>query len=67
LSIDFERFDLRMKNLANHIRQAHEDAQEVHTTSRKISDKFKRIEGVELEQSEPADMLDVKQGREESG
>ena len=67
LSIDFERFDLRMKNLANHIRQAHEDAQEVHTTSRKISDKFKRIEGVELEQSEPAAMLDVKQGREELG
>jgi DNA recombination protein RmuC len=67
LGIDFERFDLRMKNLANHIRQAHEDAQEVHTTSRKISDKFKRIEGVELEQSEPAAMLDVKQGREESG
>jgi DNA recombination protein RmuC len=69
LSIDFERFDLRMKNLANHIRQAHEDAQEVHTTSRKISDKFKRIEGVELEleQGEPAAMLDVKQGREESG
>ena len=67
LSIDFERFDLRMKNLANHIRQAHEDAQEVHTTSRKISDKFKRIEGVELEQSEPPAMLDVKQGREESG
>jgi DNA recombination protein RmuC len=67
LSMDFERFDVRMKNLANHIRQAHEDAQEVHTTSKKISDKFKRIEGVELEQNQPPALVDVRQEREESG
>ena len=67
LSIDFERFDQRMKNLANHIRQAHEDAQEVHTSSRKISDRFRRIEGVDLEQNEPAELLDVKRSGGESG
>lgn len=67
LSIDFERFDQRMKNLAIHIRQAHEDAQEVHTSSRKISDRFRRIEGVDLEQNEPAELLDVKRSGGESG
>jgi DNA recombination protein RmuC len=40
-----------MKKLADHIRQAHEDAQEVHTTSQKISKRFTSIERVELENS----------------
>jgi DNA recombination protein RmuC len=66
LSIDFERFDQRMKKLADHIRQAHEDAQEVHTSSKKISDRFRKIEGVDLEQNEPAKLLDVKRGGGES-
>jgi DNA recombination protein RmuC len=38
-----------MKKLADHIRQAHEDAQDVHTTSQKISKRFINIEQVELE------------------
>jgi len=49
LGKEFERFDKRMQNLATHIRQAHEDVQEVHTTSQKISSRFSRIEAVELE------------------
>lgn len=48
LSEDFGRFKVRMDNLAKHIRQAHEDTQEVHVTSRKISAHFNKIEKVEL-------------------
>lgn len=48
LSMDFSRFDERMQKLATHIRQAHEDAQEVHTSSKKITSHFARIEGVQL-------------------
>ncbi|MDR5171205.1 DNA recombination protein RmuC [Methylobacillus flagellatus] len=49
LSKEFSRFDVRMKKLADHIRQAHEDVQDVHTTSQKISRRFAQIERVELE------------------
>lgn len=49
LGKEFGRFDERMKKLADHIRQAHEDAQEVRTTSQKISKRFISIEQVELE------------------
>lgn len=52
LGKEFERFDTRMKKLADHIRLAHEDALDVHTTSKKISDRFRRIEAVELEHPE---------------
>ncbi len=48
LGKEFGRFDERMKKLADHIRQAHEDALEVHTTSQKISRRFINIEKVEL-------------------
>jgi DNA recombination protein RmuC len=50
LGKEFGRFDDRMKKLADHIRQAHEDAQDVRTTSQKISKRFTSIEQVELEQ-----------------
>lgn len=49
LGKEFGRFDERMKKLADHIRQAHEDAQQVRTTSEKISKRFNSIEQVELE------------------
>ena len=49
LGREFGRFDERMKKLADHIRQAHEDAQDVHTTSQKISRRFTSIEQVEME------------------
>jgi DNA recombination protein RmuC len=48
LGKEFGRFDVRMKKLADHIRQAHEDALDVHTTSQKISKRFAQIERVEL-------------------
>ncbi|ACT50978.1 DNA recombination protein RmuC [Methylovorus glucosotrophus] len=49
LGKEFGRFDVRMKKLADHIRQAHEDALDVHTTSQKISRRFAQIERVELQ------------------
>ncbi len=49
LAKDFTRFDERMQKLATHIRQAHEDVQDVHTSSKKISGHFTRIEQVQLE------------------
>ena len=58
LSKDFERFDTRMKKLADNIRQAHENAQEVHISSQKITNLFKQIERVELANA-PVDLLDA--------
>lgn len=58
LSKDFGRFDIRMKKLADNIRQAHENAQDVHISSQKITQRFAQIERVELT-NQPADVLDV--------
>ncbi|MBI4206048.1 MAG: DNA recombination protein RmuC [Betaproteobacteria bacterium] len=52
LARDFARFDERMRRLADHIRQANDDAQQVQVSSRKISERFASIERVELDQSE---------------
>lgn len=49
LGKDFARFDERMKKLADHIRQANQDVEEVHVSSRKISQRFARIDAVELD------------------
>lgn len=49
LGKDFKRFQGRMDKLAQHIKQAHEDAENVHTSSKKISRRFEQIEQVELE------------------
>jgi DNA recombination protein RmuC len=48
LGREFGRFDERMRRLADHIRQAHEDAERVQVTSHKISQRFAQIESVEL-------------------
>ncbi len=53
LSKDFDSFDARMKKLADHIRQAHEDAEKVHISSQKITRRFQQIESVELEHEVP--------------
>lgn len=58
LSKDFGRFDVRMKKLADNIRQAHENAQEVHISSQKISNRFAQIERVELA-NQSLDVLDL--------
>jgi DNA recombination protein RmuC len=64
LSKDFGRFDLRMKKLADNIRQAHENAQDVHISSQKITQRFAQIERVELT-NQPADVLDIIDDKED--
>jgi DNA recombination protein RmuC len=61
LGKEFGRFDQRMRKLAEHIRQAHEDAEDVRITSDKISKRFLQIERVELEMpaGAPRTLLDV--------
>ena len=57
LANDFERFQKRMDNLARHIEQAHTDVNEVHTSAKKITQRFGQIEKVELENSPPNSIL----------
>ena len=52
LGTDFGRFQSRMDNLARHIEQAKNDVDDVHVSSRKISERFARIERVELDAPE---------------
>ena len=51
LGADFRRFDERMKKLADHIRQAHQDAEDVQTSSRKLTQQFVRIEAADFDQT----------------
>ncbi|WP_091470364.1 DNA recombination protein RmuC [Methylophilus rhizosphaerae] len=67
LSKDFDRFDTRMKKLADNIRQAHENAQDVHISSQKISRRFAQIEKVELAQAEGLETLELLDELDEAG
>jgi len=68
LGKDFARFDDRMRKLADHVRQAHEDAQQVQISSRKISDRFASIERVELEETDRSALRVVEvEKRDEEG
>ena len=60
LGKEFARFDQRMRKLAEHIRQAHEDAQDVRITSDKIARRFTQIERVELDL--PASVAQLEEG-----
>lgn len=56
LATDFERFQTRMDNLARRIAQAHTDVDQIHISSRKISQRFIQIEKADLDEpgiSEP--------------
>jgi DNA recombination protein RmuC len=55
LSKDFDRFEKRMGNLAKHIDQANRDVEEVHTSARKITSRFEKIEQVDIEPPQPLD------------
>lgn len=48
LSEDFERFQIRMDNLAKRIAAAHSDIEQVHISSRKITQRFIQIEKADL-------------------
>jgi DNA recombination protein RmuC len=67
LSKDFDRFDTRMKKLADNIRQAHENAQDVHISSQKISRRFAQIEKVELAQAAGLETLELLDELDEAG
>ncbi len=49
LGDDFERFQVRMDNLAKRIAQTHVDVEQVHISSRKISQRFSQIEKADLD------------------
>ncbi len=65
LGQDFRRFEERMKRLADHVRQAHQDAEEVQVSSRKIVQQFYKIESVELESSPETAQLRVVERRDD--
>ncbi len=54
LSKDFDRFQTRMDDLARHIKQAHDDVEKVNTSARKISNRFDKIEKLELDEAPAA-------------
>ncbi len=59
LNADFGRFQQRMDKLADHIRMAHEDTQQVQTSARKISSRFEKIEKVEIDHESSAALPDA--------
>ncbi len=52
LGDDFQRFRTRMDKLVIHIQQANKDVDEVNISARKITERFEKIERVELEAPE---------------
>jgi len=58
LSTDFDRFRKRMDNLSKHIHQANRDVDEVNTSARKISNRFDKIEKVELQDEDDIEVLE---------
>ncbi len=59
LGKDFSRFDERMRKLADHIRLAHKDAEDVRVSSNKITRRFNQIERVEIDRPRDLDQLDA--------
>ncbi len=49
LAGDFQRFEKRMDKLSKHIDLAHQDVSEVNTSAKKITQRFQKIESVELD------------------
>lgn len=63
LAVEFGRFDDRLRKLADHIRQAHEDAEKIQITGDKISQQFQRIESAELEEKPAANVVRLESDR----
>ncbi len=66
LGKDFNRFEERMNQLSKHINQASKDVEDVHISSKKISDRFAKIERVELEPSHAPKLEVVKKDENNS-
>ena len=58
LSKDFGRFQQRMDKLATHISQANKDVDEVQVSAKKITSRFTKIEQVELDGHDPAELTE---------
>lgn len=56
LAEDFKRFDKRMQNLTRYIKQANDEATDVHTSAKKITKRFEKIEHLDI-QNEPNPLL----------
>ncbi len=67
LAVEFGRFDERMRKLADHIRQAHDDAQKIQITGEKISQQFQRIESAELEEKPASNVVRLPEERKPGG
>ena len=67
LSLEFARFDERLRKLADHIRQAHEDAERIQVTGDKISQQFQRIEAADLEEKPSANVVRLESERKPGG
>lgn len=52
LADDFQRFEKRMDKLSKHIDLAHQDVSEVNTSAKKITQRFQKIESVDLDLKE---------------
>jgi len=63
LAVEFGRFDDRLKKLADHIRQAHEDAERIQVTGGKIAQQFQRIEAAEVGERPTAEVVRLEEGR----
>lgn len=57
LGKDFERFQKRIDNLAKHIQMAHQDVEEVHKSSKKLTNRFIKIEKVDLQSDNSVQQL----------
>lgn len=48
LGLEFERYQTRWGDLAKHLQTVHKDVEKIHITSDKISNRFRKIQDVEL-------------------
>lgn len=61
LSKDFNRFEKRMHNLARHIGQANQDVDDVNTSAKKITQRFNKIEQLEVDEVDTQVLEDMEQ------
>ena len=58
LAQDFDRFQTRMNQLSKHIGQANDDVKLIHTSAKKITGRFGKIEKVDLKSDELGELVD---------
>ncbi len=58
LADDFQRFEKRMDKLTKHIDLAHQDVNEVNTSAKKITQRFHKIESVQLIEGHEVELIE---------